>query len=244
MMKRTRKAGNKGAVSHDTFSGNMKLAELVDANYMLLPVVERLGIALGFGDVSVDEACRKVGVPADFLLLICNIYTFDDYMPDGGQLDTIDPVQLISYLHNSHEYYSRRQIPRLGDKLSELVSSCHASNSQLLSRFFDNYRREVANHFRYEDEVVFPYVREVVAGKRSQSGYSIERFEENHDSIDEKLDDLKNIIMKYLPGVGNEVLRTEVLFDLYQLGEDIGKHTIIEDRILIPLVARLEKNMA
>lgn len=218
----------------------MKLAELVDENYMLLPVIERLGIPLGFGEVSVGEACRKADIDPEFFLMLCNIHTVEGYVPDVRQLDGIDPLTLIDYLHSSHEYYSHKQIPRLKERLNSLVDSCPSAHGPLLNSFFDHYQNEVMNHFRYEDEVVFPYVRGIAEGMRRE-GYSIEKFEENHESIDEKLADLKNIIMKYLPAGCDEMLRTEVLFDLFRLRDDIDKHTMMEDLILIPLVAGLER---
>lgn len=224
------------------FTEGMKMADLVDANYMLLPVLERLGIPLGFGELSVEEACREAGVEPKFFILLSNIHTVDGYMPDEKQLAEINPVVLIDYLYRSHKYYSSNLIPRLKERLGHLVSSCRTMHGELLNRFFDNYESEINKHFRYEDEVVFPYVRGVVEGRR-EPGYSIERFEENHDNIDEKLADLKNIIMKYLPRGCDEVRRSEVLFELFRLREDLDKHTMMENLILIPMVAGLEMNI-
>ena len=74
-----------------------------------------------------------------------------------------------------------------------------------------------------------------------QEVYSIEQFEENHSNIDETLNDLKNIVMKYLPDTCDTVLRNEVLYRIFRLEEDLLKHTLVEDNILIPLVNKLEE---
>ena len=42
---------------------NMKMADLVGADYRLLTVIYRLGIKLGFGEKTVEETCRESGVP-------------------------------------------------------------------------------------------------------------------------------------------------------------------------------------
>lgn len=223
------------------FGEHVKLAGVVDTNYMLLPVLERLGIGLGFGEESVGEACRRAGVRPSFFVLLCAIHTFDDYVPDAAQIENADPLELIAYLRNSHEYYSRRQVPRLREKLDRLVASCRSAHSELLSRFFDNYQRELDSHFLYEDEKVFPYVEDIAQGRPSDGEYSIERFEQNHENIDEKLDDLKNIILKYLPDVCDETLRTDALFDIYRLRDDLERHTMMENKILVPLVEKLEE---
>ena len=70
--------------------------------------------------------------------------------------------------------------------------------------------------------------------------FAIIQYEENHTNVEEKLGDLKNIIMKYLPKECDDRQISVVLFNLYLLEMDLEKHTAIEDDILIPMVNRLE----
>ena len=93
-------------------------------------------------------------------------------------------------------------------------------------------------HFDYEEVTVFPYISNMVKGARP-GDYEIGVFRENHSNIDDKLNDLKNIIMKYLPD-----MRIRVLFGIFALEEDLSKHSLIEDKILIPLVMKLEQRYA
>ena len=60
----------------------MKLADIIDVDCRLLYVLPRFGIKLGFGDISVADICKKQGINEDVFLLICNIYAFEDYIPD------------------------------------------------------------------------------------------------------------------------------------------------------------------
>ena len=69
----------------------------------------------------------------------------------------------------------------------------------------------------------------------------METFEENHNNIDEKLNDLRNIVMKYLPPVCDTVAAIRALSRLCTLEADLEKHTMIENSILIPMVNRLEE---
>ena len=63
------------------------MSDLIQANYRLLRVLPRFGIHLGFGDKSVAEVCRAQGVSMELFLLVCNISTFDDFLPDTAMLD-------------------------------------------------------------------------------------------------------------------------------------------------------------
>ena len=74
---------------------------------------------------------------------------------------------------------------------------------------------------------------------RLQEEESLSFLEEN---IDEKLEDLKNIVMKYLPAECDSEMRIRVLMTIYYLQEDLKRHTYVENNILAPMVTRMEKN--
>lgn len=222
------------------FSPKSKLADLIQANYKLLFVLRRMGIALGFGEINVEEMCHRYGISPDFFLLICRIHSSENPLLPADWIQRLQINELIDYLHRSHEYYSR-QIPVLRNKIHQMAASCEPIHLKILERFLDDYQQETNHHFAYEEETVFPYIHQLVEG-RSGDGYSIEQFERNHSNIEEKLNDLQNIILKYLPENCQTDLRDEVLFDIFLLEEDLGKHTLLENHLLIPYVVQLESH--
>ena len=74
--------------------------------------------------------------------------------------------------------------------------------------------------------------------------YTIGEYEQNHSNVQEKLSDLKNLLMMYLPAECNRQEASRVLFYLFHLERDLRKHTLIEDDILVPVVGRLEDSVA
>jgi regulator of cell morphogenesis and NO signaling len=88
---------------------------------------------------------------------------------------------------------------------------------------------------------VFPYIESLLDGS-SEAVYKISNFEDNHTNVEEKLNDLKNIIIKYLPGTYTSNIRMKVLNEIFKIESDLRKHTLVENRLLIPLVTKLEKN--
>lgn len=222
-------------------SSTLKMADLVNLNYSLLSVLSRLGMTLGFGETTVEEACRRHDINISSLLLICNIYTYSGYVPTSDLLVSGSPEDIVRYLHQSHVFYIDKELPELEQSLRDLVAPCEEKLKYTIYNFFAGYKKELENHFAYEEAVVFPYVRSFMS-EAGEKGYSIEQFEENHSNIDEKLCDLKNIVMKYLPEQCDPVRRNDVLYHICFLEEDLGKHTLIEDNILIPMMSRLEDN--
>ena len=59
--------------------------------------------------------------------------------------------------------------------------------------------------------------------------------------MDEKLNDLKSIVMKYMPETCDDNLIQNVLSGLYTLENDLSKHTYIEDELLVPMAESREK---
>lgn len=226
-----------------TFSGRMKLADMILADCNLLSILERLNIRLGFGEASVTDVCQKYKLSTELFLIICNIYSFEDYTPHIDALTKDDIAKTLTYLHTSHQYYSKACFPHLHENIHLMMEECDELNSKIINKFYDNYDTEVSNHFDYEEGIVFPYVESLLTGENCKSlDYNIAQFERNHSNIDEKLNDLKNIIIKYLPESCSTPKRNEVLLEIFRIEKDLRKHTLIENKLLIPLVSKLEHN--
>lgn len=227
------------------YSADMKIADVVSSNPVLLSVLERLGIRLGFGEATVEQICCKYGFPVRLFLTICNIYTYDGYKPSPDAVGTGDVLDLVGYLQESHRYYLKKSFPHLHRNIHRLVEKDTSYNKEVLNRYYDEYDAEVTKHFDYEENVVFPYIRELVRSGVADSGrnsFSIMVFEHNHSNIEEKLGDLRNIVMKYLPSDAySNTVRMEVLREIFAIEKDLYGHTLIEDRILVPAVIKLEE---
>lgn len=213
------------------FTENIKMADLILANSRLLYVLPYFGIGLGVGDKTVRQVCNEAGVSVPLLLLVCNIYTFDGYCPDNDELRQIPVEGIIGYLRNSHRDYLEVRMPRIIDDVRKL--------GDILASFCEKYRQEAIAHFKYEEEVVFPYIGRLLRGEKA--GFNIGEYENNSD-IDAALEDLKNIIIKYLPAECTIEMCRDVLLELFMFEYDLRKHTLLEDKILVSLVENIEKS--
>ncbi len=220
----------------------MKVADLLANDGALLSILQRLGIRLGFGEATVAELCARYGISAELFLIICNTYSFSDYRPQIEELGESDIRSITAYLRASHRFYTGVCFPAIHDNVHRLVKELDEINRRLIDKFYDDYDSEVSNHFRYEEEVVFPYIEALIANGSSSSRYSISQFGHNHSNINEKLNDLKNIIIKYLGEEYSSPVRFELLSSIYNVEKDLRKHSLIEDRLLVPLVEKLEKD--
>lgn len=228
----------------DMLSTNMKVSDILDIDYSLLQIIPRFGMDLKHAGLTVAEACRECGIDPDTFILICNVYSCPDHTPSPTELASGKVNDIVKYLRNSHDYYTGQALLELGRSFDKLIASCAENQKKVIVKFFADYKTELEKHFAYEEQVVFPYIGSLLETGRGDSEYSIEQFEEHHENVEEKLQDLKNIVMKYLPGEIDESLRIEVLQAIYSLQDDLRRHTYVEDNILVPIVSRLERDGA
>ena len=222
------------------FSKDTKFAELMTDDRRLLQLLPRFGIGLGFGDRSVEQVCQMNKVDTDLFLMISEIYSDDTFKPEKHELQHIDMGVLLSYLKASHLYYLDERFPHIEEHLQRIIDACGQKYGPMLCHFYDEYKQEVMRHIKYyEEEVVFPYIETLLNGRRTDS-YKIDEFEHNHTNIQDTLDDMMNILLKYLPGDILPKERIEISYDIMELSDDLNRHSLIEERILIPCVESLE----
>lgn len=229
-------------MSDKYFTSRMKLADLIGVNHNIILLLPRFGIPLGFGEKSVREVCDASNVPADFMLLICNVYTFDDYLPDIEVLKNTDMRPLIHYLLESHNYYTNERLPHIEVHLHHIADRIGGRYGQILKKFYGDFRDEITRHFLDEEQTDFPKLESLQQGRRDFRPM-MPHHEKSHTGIVDKLNDLTQIVYKYLPGNVLPEETMELVFDILQLTADIQKHALIEDKILTPYINWMERSM-
>jgi len=220
----------------------MKASELVESNPGLLMVLSRLGIVGSFGERTISEICLQHGLDARTVIMICRVYSSPDYVPSPEDLRSCSVADVLRYLHCSHDYYLKKALESIAVSMEALISPCRKDRQQVMWNFFLQYKAELKSHFEYEEGAVIPYVQNLMLGRHDPS-FSIDRFEENHSNIDEKLSDLKNLLLKSLPHECDDDRRISLLIYLFALQNDLRSHTYIEDNMLVPLARLMENPM-
>ncbi len=226
------------------FNKRNKIIDLVDANYHLLPVINRFGINLGNKDRTLERICKDHNVDIDFFLVIINTFHDADYFPEA-ELKSFSPLLIIDYLKKTHQHYLTYVLPKLDHLLSELIAGNRSEIHQLdvIVQFYEKYKKELLMHIQEEEKEVFPFVSAMVSLKKKLPSYSIHTFEEEHSNVDIKLNDLKSLIVKYVEPVYDNNICNEFLISLLRFENDIKNHARIEDKVLIPQVIEIERQM-
>ncbi|MCI5647769.1 MAG: LuxR C-terminal-related transcriptional regulator [Bacteroidales bacterium] len=220
------------------FSPNDRMCDIISQEFHLLQMMCRFGIPLGVGEKTVSEVCEAAGVHTPTFLAVANFMR-------TGMADSIKDVSvkaLVDYLSGSHDYFLNFQLPTIRRKLLEAIDCSGQDHVALLIlKFFDEYMGDVRGHMTFEDKKVFTYVRGLLSGVRPDN-YSICRFSKSHVGVDKKLQELKNIIIKYYrpQATGTDELMNMLLFDIVSCENDLRKHCELEDALFVPVVEQLE----
>lgn len=237
------------------FTKKTRFADMFSANNNLVLLMPRLGLGLGVGNRTVEEVCSLNNISADFVLLVCNMYTYCDYQPTMEDLEKTDLSMLVPYLRASHAYYIGERMPHLERHLSGVVHRSDSRYADAMMAFFEQYKREMSDHFAYEEQHVYPRLQEgkKVKGTASssntqaikQSGTQALKRSSNlsssHIGMVDKISDLLQILYKYMPSQADTEELNELIFGLLQLSSDFERHAAIEEHVLMPYLHHLER---
>jgi len=213
-------------------SPSMKMADLMNIDFSLLGVLTRMGIPFGFGDRTVEQVCLENGVNPETFLLIAAVYVYSDYKPTREALENADLPGIVAYLRRSHAYYMETVLPVMAASLERMVQPGDARNLQIIKQFFADFKEGLQQHFNYEEKQLFPFVKAALNHRKADAPGAAD--DELHLDAKEKLQDLKSLVMKYIPAQCDQAEAYKVLSGIYTMEEDFEKHTFIEDEILLP----------
>jgi len=172
--------------------------------------------------------------------ILCEIYTSDNPQVDLGKLDTSDVPVLLRILRNTHRHYLEASIVAIHDNVHRMTQLSTPENSAVINRFFDDYENDIKSHIHFEEKVVFKYIEGLLKGERD-SRFSVGMLRDMHNDAEDKLTDFKNIVMSHLPDSDTSDARYEVLVGILNIEDAIRRHTVIEEKVLLPLAELLEK---
>lgn len=206
------------------FTAKDKMYTLMAESHQMLQIVSRFGLPLGVADKTIDEVCRENNIHTSTFLSVVN---------KNQNEEDVDIPTLEVYLRNAHVYFLDFALPRIRAELIEAISIRH-THSQiplLIIRLYDEYATEIRNHIEHEDN----------------SEYTEHSEDDKH--VAKKLNELKDLIIRYYPSSINDNDGKEserdfngrlyaALQDIFELDEELSLHCEIEDNILLPAMKK------
>ena len=231
--------------NHSSLIGReTKLCDIVLSEPVAVTVLNRFGISLGVGDLTVARACDSLGVDKDFIIAILNTYLHENYFPDRI-LASFRASTIIDYLKQTNHYYEHFLRPNVERHFHLLISKSAPANNnlELMLRFFLEVRQQLLDRIDNDRNHWFPAVLSAEASASSTLETQIEPNADDVDTVEDKLNDLINMIVIHLHGDHDHNLTLAVLLSLSSLKKDIIQNNRIRNRLLRPLHQALSHNL-
>ncbi len=231
------------------------IGELVANDFRKAEIFRKFGLDFCCaGKKSVKDACNAKGIDAE--LVQKSLDEIDAQVADHNQdYKSWDLGFLADYVLNTHHKYVVDSLPILY-QLTEKVARRHGeAHPELIEieRLFNIVADELTDHMVKEENILFPYIKELALAKKNNTKMEsspfgsienpIRMMESEHTlvgGVSERMNELSN---GYTPP-SNACASYSVLFHkLNEFEKDLHQHIHLENNILFPGAIELEKEL-
>ena len=228
------------------------IGEIVATDFRAAAVFEQFGVDFCCGGRrSLDEACRSVAAdPADVVRALEALSPVTDAEADVTEwpLD-----RLIDHIVSTHHAYVRSSMPAIRHYLAKLVEAHGARHPELLliTAHFDTVIRELGQHLLKEEQVLFPYVRDLVkstdGGRHVPSPFGsvenpIRMMEREHREAADELRIIRALTGGYVAPADGCATYEVCMAELDRFERDLHRHVHLENNVLFPKAVVLEND--
>jgi regulator of cell morphogenesis and NO signaling len=228
----------------------MTVGEIVAADFRAAAVFDQFGIDFCCGGrQAFADACRSAAAdPADVMLALEALPPVD---ADGSDVTQWRLDRLIDHIVSTHHHYVRSSMPTIRHYLAKLVEVHGARHPELarVAGCFDTIIRDLGQHMLKEEQVLFPYIRELamttVGGRHVPSPFGtvenpIRMMEREHREAADELRIIRELTGGYAAPDDGCTTYTVCMSALARFERDLHRHVHLENNILFPKAVALE----
>jgi regulator of cell morphogenesis and NO signaling len=230
------------------------VAEIVTENIRTADVFKKNGIDFCCGgNVNVQDVCKKKGV--DYTKIKEDILNIGK-APSGAQdFNTWDIDFLADYIVNTHHKYvaeANQLIIQYSDRVAK-VHGHHYTETIEINRLFHEIANELNQHMMKEENILFPFIKEIGKAKKDGSPLSpppfgtiqnpINMMEAEHTEAGDILGQIKELSNNFTPPEGACNTFRALYSKLEEYQNDLFQHIHLENNILFPKAIQFEKEL-
>jgi regulator of cell morphogenesis and NO signaling len=226
------------------------VGEMVAADFRAAAVFEQFGIDFCCGGRrDFDDACRSAAAdPADVARALAALPPVAD---DDADVTQWRVDRLIDHIVSTHHGYVRSSMPTIRHYLAKLVEAHGARHPELarVAACFDTVERDLGQHMLKEEQVLFPYIRELAmtaaGGRHVPSPFGtvenpIRMMEREHREAADELRTIRELTGGYVAPDDGCTTYTACMSELGRFERDLHRHVHLENNILFPKAVALE----
>lgn len=227
------------------------VGDVVAADFRAAEILEQFGIDFCCsGRRSLADACRAAAVDPELVAR-----TLDALPPAAESVNDVTrwPIPpLIDFIVTTHHAYVRLALPSIAAHLARLIEVHGARHPELarVAVYFDQVRADLEQHMMKEEQVLFPYIRELAArgdggdGTRSPFGTvanPIRMMEREHQEVADAMRIIRELTRGYTAPEDGCPTYEVGMAELRQFERDLHRHVHLENNVLFPAAVRMEQ---
>jgi regulator of cell morphogenesis and NO signaling len=205
------------------------------------------------GKKSLKQACEEKGL--DVEIVEAELENPVQATSSANDYNRWEPDFLADYVYNQHHLYYYNELPVLKGLITKVTQHHGGNHPELkyLYSLFAQLVQELDTHFMKEEKVVFPFIKALVAAKRTGDFEALNNqpsitdpiriMEVDHDAAGEILTEMNKLSNDYTPPVDACNSYQFLYKKLKDLEEDLHQHIHLENNILFPKALKLEKEL-
>ncbi len=233
------------------------VADIVGRDYRTADVFRRYGIGYCCGGKwPMGIACEMRGVDAEKVEAELKAATRTIHISNQLDFASWDIDFLIDYIINVHHRYLQESLMPLKELLDEFANE-HVKNYPHLEELqvqFDLLGKQILSEMKLEEEVLFPYIRQVAHAHKDKEPYAVllvrtlrkpieESMFKSHEMIMDIITAIRIITNKYTTPENVCTSHKVVIAKMKELDDDIMQHFYLERSILFPRAMAIEKEV-
>ena len=233
-----------------TLSPEKTVRDIAIENPPAVRVFELLGIDYCCGGRRpLAEACASAGVSVNTVIEQLAVVAPHDPTAKPKHWEDATASELITNIVESHHAFVRRETPRTEGLLAKLVNRHGPSHPELgeIQQLFLALSQELATHMMKEEQILFPYVRNLEAGIQTSACFPsvampISAMIAEHEDAGALLERMRELSHGYTPPEDACPTYRATFQALADFERDLHFHVHLENNILFPKAAALEVN--
>ncbi len=231
----------------------LKVADVVSENIKTADIFKKYGIDFCCGGgMSIAKACEKEN--ANLEQLLCDLKNMDTRIMPSQNFNKWELDFLIDYIVNTHHVYVLDAIDLLNDYSAKVVKSHGEHHPPVLElvRLYTLLKTELLQHMQKEEQILFPYIKQMVKAKRENSPLLTSHFgsvqspitmmQAEHEHAGDLLKEVASLTMNYeAPEWACNTFKA-LYAKLDEFEQDLHLHVHLENNILFPKAIELEKS--
>ena len=162
---------------------------------------------------------------------------------------------LMDYIRRTHRLYLDKSLQEIEQSIY-LLRDAYPTDHPLLSLlndFYLDYKTELIQHIRREDDQLLPYIQFLSNSLNGgfnahqyflqRQKFNIQKFIDSHEENDSELDTIRLKVLAYEPPVTNRFLYGVLVQQLEFFRQDLAIHGMIEDLVVIPRALDMEHRL-